>query len=209
MMSEPFSFEWLDGGAYEPFKAFGNSFNMISASGWVGYSVSSPAPLSGREIRQILGTTSHINANVLHDRETSMRNQMRLELSKFRIKVSISNEDKFFKEAIKVKGPIPLKVAVALYAFDLLPVNEIVRYLRQKGINKDEYDLFSLCYQFEIPKMRHRTTFGEVIVKNPWAFAMLRELGLYEKAKTIFEANLGLGKTRALRIALEGVGIRT
>ncbi len=207
MMSEPFSFEWLDEEASGPFKAFGNSFNMINI-GWVGYSVSSPAPLSGREIRKILGTKSHINANALHDRETSMKNQIRLELSSFPIKISISDEEKFLETAMKVKGPVPLKVAVALYAFDLIPVEKIESYLQEHGINKDRNDLYSLCWRYGISKVRHKPRFDEVLRKYPLEYNALIAYGYYNKAKEIFEKNLSLGKPRALKLALRGVGLK-
>jgi len=175
---------------------------------WIdGHSVSSPAPLSKNEIRKILGE-ARINANALHDRETSMKNQMRLELSSFPIRVSISDEEKFLETAMKVKGPVPLKVAVALYAFDLVPVEVIEKYLRQRGINKDRYDLYSLCWHYGISKIRHRPSFDEVLKKYSLeVYDELIKIGSYGKAKAIFESNLSLGKNRALKLALQGVGL--
>ncbi len=200
-----FDLEWLGEEASGAFKASQYYYGMTVE--WIGnHSVSSPAPLTGSEIRKILGT-SHVNANALHDRETSMKNQIRLELSSFPIKISISDEEKFLETAIKVKGPVPLKVAVALYAFDLIPVEKIEAYLQAHEINKDRNDLYSLCWRYGISKVRHKPSFDEVLRKYPLEYNALIAYGYYNKAKEIFEKNLSLGKNYALKVALQGVGM--
>ncbi len=144
-------------------------------------------------------------------REKPVENQITLELSSLPIRISISPyEEKSLEIVKKVRGPLPLKVAVALYALDLTSIKNIEIYLKQKGINKDRYDLYSLCWRYGIPKVRHKTTFGEVITKylSYEYYNFLIDDGCYDKVKEIYESNLHLGKRRALKLALRSVGLR-
>jgi len=57
------------------------------------------------------------------------------------------------RDAKKVYGALPVKLAVSLYAHGY-PVEKILQYLKRKGIEMTAHKLYSLCYQNGLKKVR-------------------------------------------------------
>ena len=75
------------------------------------------------------------------------------ELNSFFPDLSEPEKEIIVRDAKKVYGALPVKLAVSLYAHGY-PVEKILQYLSQKGIEMTAHKLYSLCYQNGLKKVR-------------------------------------------------------
>jgi len=75
------------------------------------------------------------------------------ELNSFATDISEGEKEEIIADAKKVYGVVPVKLAVSLYAHDY-PVEKILLYLRIKEIKMTAHRLYSLCYQYNLRKVR-------------------------------------------------------
>jgi hypothetical protein len=75
------------------------------------------------------------------------------ELNSFVTDLSEREKEIIVRDAKKVYGALPVKLAVSLYAHGY-PAEKILQYLSQKGIEMTAHKLYSLCYQNGLKKVR-------------------------------------------------------
>ncbi|PSN82120.1 hypothetical protein B9Q01_08925 [Candidatus Marsarchaeota G1 archaeon OSP_D] len=75
------------------------------------------------------------------------------ELNSFFTDLTEIEKEIIVRDAKKVYGSLPVKLAVSLYAHGY-PVEKILLYLKRKGIEMTAHRLYSLCYQNGLKKVR-------------------------------------------------------
>jgi len=76
------------------------------------------------------------------------------ELASFFTDLSEPDKEIIIRDAKKVYGTLPVKIAVSLYAHGY-SVEKILQYLNVKGIEMTANKLYSLCYRNGLKKVRH------------------------------------------------------
>jgi hypothetical protein len=113
------------------------------------YSPSAPV-LTPREYEQIHGRRPYYNLNVIsHDND----GEFWRELNSFFTDLSEPEKEIIIRDAKKVYGSLPVKLAVSLYAHGY-SVEKILQYLHAKGIEMTAHRLYSLCYHTGLKKVR-------------------------------------------------------
>jgi hypothetical protein len=132
---------YLDGGLKSPFALLSMSYEHHSPS---------PPVLTHREYELIHKRRPYYNPNIL---SSGNDGELWRELNSFFTDLTEIEKEVIVKDAKKVYGVLPLKLAVSLYAHGY-PVEKVLRYLRQKGIEMTAHKLYSLCYQNGLKKAR-------------------------------------------------------
>ena len=114
------------------------------------HSTSAPV-MTPHDYEQIHRRRPYYNPNVLsHDND----GEFWRELASFFTDLSEPEKELIIRDAKKVYGTLPLKLAVSLYAHGY-PVEKILQYLNVKGIEMTANKLYSLCYRNGLKKVRH------------------------------------------------------
>ena len=132
---------YLDGGLNTAFALSGMSYEDHSPSAPV---------LTPREYELIHKRKPYYNPNILLSGNDG---EFWRELNSFFTELSEPEKEIIVRDAKKVYGALPLKLAVSLYAHGY-PVEKILQYLKRKGIEMTAHRLYSLCYQNGLKKVR-------------------------------------------------------
>jgi len=132
---------YLDGGLKTPF--------ALSSMSYEDHSPSAPV-LNYREYELIHGRRPYYDTRII---TSGNDGEFWRELNSFFSDLSEIEKEVIVRDAKKVYGALPLKLAVSLYAHGY-PVEKVLQYLRQKGIEMTAHRLYSLCYQNDLKKVR-------------------------------------------------------
>ncbi|MDP7976418.1 MAG: hypothetical protein ACP5LX_06595 [Nitrososphaeria archaeon] len=143
---------------------------------WFGDDHSPVSPsLSLSELKQIHKDGFHYKPAVLQDKEEAFRNAVAVELRFISEKFGSSGirgegaVREIAKRAKKVRGPVPLKVAVALYSLNLYEPRALVLYLKLRNIEKTEGRLYHYAYRSGLGRIRKSVSLEEVLSREPVA----------------------------------------
>jgi len=126
-----------------------NTAFALSSMSYEDHSPSAPV-LSFREYELIHGRRPYYDPNIL---SSGNDGEFWRELNSFFTDISEVEKEIIVRDAKKVYGALPLKLAVSLYAHGY-SVEKILQYLSQKGIEMTAHKLYSLCYQNGLKKVR-------------------------------------------------------
>jgi len=132
---------YIDGGLKSPFALLSMSYEDHSPS---------PPVLTPREYELIHKRRPYYNPNIL---SSGNDGEFWMELNSFFTDLTEIEKEVIVRDAKKVYGALPVKLAVSLYAHGY-PVEKVLQYLRQKGIEMTAHRLYSLCYQNGLRKAR-------------------------------------------------------
>jgi len=135
--------DYFDEGLKSPFALLSMSYE--------DHSPSSPV-LSPREYELIHKRKPYYNPNII---SSGNDGEFWRELNSFFTDISEPEKEIIVRDAKKVYGALPVKLAVSLYAHGY-PVEKILQYLKRKGIEMTAHRLYSLCYQNGFKKVRHK-----------------------------------------------------
>ena len=113
------------------------------------HSPSAPV-LTPREYEQIHGRRPYYNPNVISHANDG---EFWMELNSFFTDISEPEKEIIIRDAKKVYGALPVKLAVSLYAHGY-SVEKILEYLKRKGIEMTANRLYSLCYHSGLKRVR-------------------------------------------------------
>jgi len=133
--------DYLDGGL--------NTAFALSSMSYEDHSPSAPV-LSYREYELIHGRRPFYDTRII---TSGNDGELWRELNSFFTDISEAEKEIIVRDAKKVYGALPVKLAVSLYAHGY-PVEKILQYLSQKGIEMTAHKLYSLCYQNGLKKVR-------------------------------------------------------
>ena len=133
--------DYLDGGLNTAFALSGMSYEDHSPSAPV---------LNYREYELIHKRRPYYNPNIL---SSGNEGELWRELNSFFTDISEEEKEIVVRDAKKVYGALPVKLAVSLYAHGY-PVEKILQYLKRKEIEMTAHRLYSLCYQNGLKKVR-------------------------------------------------------
>jgi hypothetical protein len=133
--------DYIDGGLKSPFALLSMSYEDHSPSAPV---------LTPREYELIHKRRPYYNPNIL---SSGNDGEFWRELNSFFTDISEVEKEVIVRDAKKVYGTLPLKLAVSLYAHGY-PVEKVLQYLKRKGIEMTAHRLYSLCYQSGLKKVR-------------------------------------------------------
>jgi len=128
-----------------------NTAFALSVMSYEDHSPSAPV-LSSREYERIHKRRPYYNPNIL---SSGNDGEFWRELNSFFTDISEPEKEIIVRDAKKVYGALPVKLAVSLYAHGY-PVEKILQYLRQKEIEMTAHRLYSLCYQNGLKKVRQK-----------------------------------------------------
>ena len=151
-----------------------NTAFALSSMSYEDHSPSAPV-LSFREYELIHGRRPYYDPNIL---SSGNDGEFWRELNSFFTDISEVEKEIIVRDAKKVYGALPLKLAVSLYAHGY-SVEKILQYLSQKGIEMTAHKLYSLCYQNGLKKVRRE----EVV-----PFENVFPDDLFESSKDILDA---------------------
>jgi len=123
-------------------------FALLSMS-YEDHSPSAPV-LTPREYELIHGRRPYYNPNII---SSGNDGEFWRELNSFFTDLTEIEKEVIVRDAKKVYGALPVKLAVSLYAHGY-PAEKILQYLSQKGIEMTAHKLYSLCYQNGLKKVR-------------------------------------------------------
>ncbi len=158
---------------------------------WLGDDHSPSHPkLSFKDLAAIHRGGYSYNPLALNEKDEAFEYAVRSELdfiaSKFgKLGISDTIVQKIIKNAKKVRGGVPFKVAVALYAMGLYDPDTLTEYMKLKGKEVKPGDLFHYAYKYGLKKIRKKLTFEEVISQNVEARVLPRSQ--LERAKKLFD----------------------
>jgi len=132
---------YLDGGLKSPFALLSMSYEDHSPSAPV---------LNYREYELIHGRRPFYDTRII---TSGNDGEFWRELNSFFSDLTEPEKEVIVRDAKKVYGALPVKLAVSLYAHGY-PVEKVLQYLRQKGIEMTAHRLYSLCYQNGLKKVR-------------------------------------------------------
>ena len=132
---------YLDGGLKSPFALLSMSYE--------DHSPSTPV-LNYREYELIHGRRPYYDPRII---TSGNDGEFWRELNSFFPDLSEPEKEIIMRDAKKVYGALPVKLAVSLYAHGY-PVEKILQYLKRKGIEMTAHRLYSLCYQNGLKKVR-------------------------------------------------------
>jgi len=133
--------DYLDGGLKTPF--------ALSSMSYEDHSPSAPV-LNYREYELIHGRRPYYDPRII---TSGNDGEFWRELNSFFPDLSEVEKEIIVRDAKKVYGALPVKLAVSLYAHGY-PVEKILQYLKRKGIEMTAHKLYSLCYQNGLRKAR-------------------------------------------------------
>jgi len=114
------------------------------------HSTSAPV-MTIHDYEQIHGRRPYYNTNLISHVNDG---EFWRELNSFFTDFSEPEKEIIIRDAKKVYGTLPVKLAVSLYAHGY-PVEKILQYLKRKGIEMTAHKLYSLCYRNGLKKVRH------------------------------------------------------
>ena len=135
--------DYLDGGLKTPF--------ALSSMSYEDHSPSAPV-LNYREYELIHGRRPYYDPRII---TSGNDGEFWRELNSFFPDLSEPEKEIIMRDAKKVYGALPVKLAVSLYAHGY-PVEKILEYLKRKGIEMTAHRLYSLCYQNGLKKVRRK-----------------------------------------------------
>jgi len=121
----------------------------LSGMSYEDHSPSSPV-LTPREYELIHKRKPYYNPNII---SSGNDGEFWMELNSFFTDISEPEKEIIVRDAKKVYGALPVKLAVSLYAHGY-PVEKILQYLKRKEIEMTAHRLYSLCYQNGLKKVR-------------------------------------------------------
>ena len=113
------------------------------------HSTSAPV-MTPHDYEQIHGRKPYYNPNVISH---ATDGEFWREFASFFPELSEPEKEIIMRDAKKVYGTLPVKIAVSLYAHGY-SVEKILQYLNRKGIKMTAQHLYSLCYQNGLRKVR-------------------------------------------------------
>jgi len=166
-----------------------NTTFALSIMSYTDHSPSAPV-LNYREYEKIHGRRPFYDTRILSGGNDG---ELWRELNSIAEDISESEKEIIISDAKKVYGVVPVKLAVSLYAHGY-PVAKILSYLKEKEIEMTAHRLYSLCYQYNLRKVRQPeiVPFEQVLPLKlfPYSHEMLNVLKkeYYEEyAKAIHE----------------------
>lgn len=159
---------------------------------WLGDDHSQSHPkLTPRELSMIHRDGYSYNPMALNEKDEAFEHYVRSELkfiaSHFGDRgITDYIFPKIIKSARKVRGDVPLKVAVALYAMGIYDPATLSEYMKLKGKDMNPWDLFHYAYRYGLKKIRKRVGFEEAASQSVEAASLPRSMlgrarALYEK----------------------------
>jgi hypothetical protein len=133
--------DYIDGGL--------NTAFALSSMSYEDHSPSAPV-LTPREYELIHGRRPFYDTRII---TSGNDGEFWRELNSFFTDLTEIEKEIIVRDAKKVYGSLPVKLAVSLYAHGY-PVEKILLYLKRKGIEMTAHRLYSLCYQNGLKKVR-------------------------------------------------------
>jgi len=128
-----------------------NTAFALSNMSYEDHSPSAPV-LTSREYELIHGRRPYYDPRIITGGNDG---EFWRELNSFFPDLSEPEKEIIMRDAKKVYGALPVKLAVSLYAHGY-PVEKILEYLKRKGIEMTAHRLYSLCYQNGLKKVRRK-----------------------------------------------------
>jgi hypothetical protein len=114
------------------------------------YNSPSAPVMTPHDYEQIHGRRPYYNPNIIsHEND----GEFWREFASFFTDLSELEKEIIVRDAKKVYGALPVKIAVSLYAHGY-SVEKILNYLNKKGIKMTTQHLYSLCYRSGLKKVR-------------------------------------------------------
>jgi len=126
-----------------------NTAFALSSMSYEDHSPSAPV-LTPREYELIHGRRPFYDTRII---TSGNDGEFWRELNSFFTDLTEIEKEIIVRDAKKVYGSLPVKLAVSLYAHGY-PVEKILLYLKRKGIEMTAHRLYSLCYQNGLKKVR-------------------------------------------------------